>query len=66
MPVEGIEIPESGYDAVIFDCDGTLVDSMPLHYDAWVHALKKAGLIGLSVSSTGWSAGPARRFGLAL
>ncbi len=43
MAANGIAIPGSGYDAVIFDCDGTLVDSMPLHYDAWVHALKKAG-----------------------
>lgn len=25
--------------AIIFDCDGTLVDTMPVHYDAWVHAL---------------------------
>ena len=23
---------------LIFDCDGTLVDSMPLHMDAWKHA----------------------------
>jgi HAD superfamily hydrolase (TIGR01509 family) len=33
----------STYDAVIFDCDGTLVDSMPMHYDAWVHALRETG-----------------------
>ena len=25
--------------ALIFDCDGTLVDSMPLHMEAWEHAL---------------------------
>ncbi|MBF0352118.1 MAG: HAD-IA family hydrolase [SAR324 cluster bacterium] len=24
-----------GYQGLIFDCDGTLVDSMPLHYQAW-------------------------------
>lgn len=23
---------------LIFDCDGTLVDSMPLHMNAWKHA----------------------------
>ena len=23
------------YDGLIFDCDGTLADSMPLHYVAW-------------------------------
>jgi beta-phosphoglucomutase-like phosphatase (HAD superfamily) len=26
---------------IIFDCDGTLVDSMPLHMQAWKHAFKK-------------------------
>jgi len=26
--------------ALIFDCDGTLVDSMPLHMKAWVEAFK--------------------------
>jgi beta-phosphoglucomutase family hydrolase len=29
---------------LIFDCDGTLVDTMPLHYLAWVKALDKVGL----------------------
>lgn len=37
-----LAIPEDGFDAVIFDCDGTLVDSMPLHYRAWVHAFEQA------------------------
>jgi beta-phosphoglucomutase-like phosphatase (HAD superfamily) len=23
------------YDAAIFDCDGTLVDAMPIHHAAW-------------------------------
>lgn len=27
--------------AIIFDCDGTLVDSEMTHYNAWSHALKK-------------------------
>ena len=30
--------------AVIFDCDGTLVDSMPLHYEAWLDAFASAGV----------------------
>ena len=30
--------------AIIFDCDGTLVDSMPAHYVAWVQTLKDHGL----------------------
>ena len=34
---------ETSYDGYIFDCDGTLADTMPLHYDSWLHALKLAG-----------------------
>lgn len=29
--------------ALIFDCDGTLVDSMPLHYVAWRNTLSRYG-----------------------
>jgi beta-phosphoglucomutase-like phosphatase (HAD superfamily) len=29
--------------AIIFDCDGTLVDSDNIHYEAWCHALQKHG-----------------------
>ena len=35
--------PEREYAAYIFDCDGTLADSMPVHHQAWVYALKKNG-----------------------
>ena len=31
--------------AIIFDMDGTLVDSIPFHKDAWLHFLKKHGII---------------------
>jgi HAD superfamily hydrolase (TIGR01509 family) len=34
-----LQIPEGDFAAHIFDCDGTVVDSMPLHYRAWVAAL---------------------------
>jgi len=33
-----------GYRGLIFDCDGTLVDSMPLHYQVWVTILHRHGL----------------------
>lgn len=36
-----LDIPDGGYDAVIFDLDGTLVDSMPAHFAAWCEALSK-------------------------
>lgn len=38
-----LQIPDYPFQAYIFDCDGTLVDSMPLHYIAWVEALKLHG-----------------------
>jgi beta-phosphoglucomutase-like phosphatase (HAD superfamily) len=31
-------------DALIFDCDGTLADTMPAHYHAWVEILKPYGV----------------------
>ena len=36
-----LDIPEGDYDALIFDLDGTLVDSMPAHFTAWCEALTK-------------------------
>ena len=36
-------LPTREYSAFIFDCDGTLADSMPLHQRAWIHALRKHG-----------------------
>lgn len=32
------------YAALIFDCDGTLVDSMPAHYAAWLATLGPLGI----------------------
>lgn len=34
-----LQIPEGDFDAFIFDCDGTLADTMPTHYRAWQTAL---------------------------
>jgi len=30
-----LELPDREFGGYIFDCDGTLVDSMPLHFKAW-------------------------------
>jgi HAD superfamily hydrolase (TIGR01509 family) len=38
-----INLTAEGFDAVIFDCDGTLVHSMPLHFEAWCEALSMHG-----------------------
>lgn len=32
------------FDALIFDCDGTLVDTMPAHFRAWTTTVLKYGL----------------------
>lgn len=34
-----LDLPSGLFSAYLFDCDGTIVDSMPLHYDAWKSAL---------------------------
>jgi HAD superfamily hydrolase (TIGR01509 family) len=34
-----ISLPEGNFRAYIFDCDGTLADTMPLHYQAWCAVL---------------------------
>jgi len=39
-----LHIPPGEFLGYIFDCDGTLVDTMPLHYRAWSQALRHAGL----------------------
>lgn len=36
-----LQIPDYPFKGFIFDCDGTLVDSMPLHYVAWTETLKQ-------------------------
>jgi len=36
-------LPPGDFAAYLFDCDGTVVDSMPLHYLAWRQAVKEWG-----------------------
>ncbi len=36
--------PSHPIDAIIFDCDGTLTDSMPVHYVAWYRTMKRYGI----------------------
>ena len=37
-----IEVPPD-VRGLVFDCDGTIADTMPLHYKAWVAALREHG-----------------------
>jgi HAD superfamily hydrolase (TIGR01509 family) len=39
---ETLALPD-GIEGVIFDCDGTLADTMPLHYRAWSETLALTG-----------------------
>lgn len=34
-----LKLPAGPFQAYLFDCDGTIVDSMPLHYIAWKKTL---------------------------
>jgi beta-phosphoglucomutase family hydrolase len=39
-PEDRIDIPDH-VRGLVFDCDGTIADTMPLHYQAWVAALNE-------------------------
>jgi len=39
-----LDIPPGDFAGYIFDLDGTLIDTMPLHYRAWDKAMQAAGL----------------------
>jgi beta-phosphoglucomutase family hydrolase len=36
-------IPDREFDGYIFDCDGTLADTMPLHFRAWTRIVGELG-----------------------
>jgi len=38
-----LNLPPGDFAAYIFDCDGTLADTMPTHYKAWMAALGEHG-----------------------
>jgi hypothetical protein len=38
-----LELPPGNFKAYLFDCDGTIADSMPLHYVAWNEVLSTHG-----------------------
>lgn len=47
VSIGNFDFPKDGYDAVIFDLDGTLVDSMPAHFESWCDALALYGAGGI-------------------
>ena len=38
-----LPLPDGDFQAYLFDCDGTIADSMPLHHVAWSQALAPYG-----------------------
>jgi HAD superfamily hydrolase (TIGR01509 family) len=38
-----MRLPPGKFSAYLFDCDGTIADSMPLHFEAWARALSPWG-----------------------
>ena len=58
-----LDIPAGDFAGYIFDCDGTLIDSMPVHYRAWDEAMRRQGMPGTLDESLFYSLGgvPTRR-----
>jgi beta-phosphoglucomutase family hydrolase len=52
--------------ALIFDCDGTLVDTMPAHYEAWVATLSRYGISFPEDQFYAWGGWPTRKVAEAL
>lgn len=50
--------PEREFKAFLFDFDGTVADTMPVHFDAWVHALKVYNLKFTIEQHRGWAGRP--------
>jgi len=38
-----LSLPAGDFKAFLFDCDGTIADSMPMHFIAWDRALREYG-----------------------
>jgi HAD superfamily hydrolase (TIGR01509 family) len=54
-----LTLPEGPFKAYLFDCDGTIVDSMPLHYVAWKKALDEQGCVFPEDMFYAWGGMPA-------
>ena len=56
-----LKLPAGEFRAYLFDCDGTIVDSMPLHYIAWKQALGEWGCTFDEELFYAWGGKPAAR-----
>jgi len=48
------------FQALIFDCDGTIADTMPLHYQTWCKALNPVGINFPEAVFYAWAGIPTR------
>ena len=53
-----LTLPAGDFKAYLFDCDGTVVDSMPLHLIAWQRALGEWGCTFTEDQFYGWGGVP--------
>jgi beta-phosphoglucomutase family hydrolase len=56
-----LRLPEGDFRAYLFDCDGTIADSMPLHYKAWKKALAEYGCTYEEELFYAWGGKPVRK-----
>lgn len=55
-----LPIPAGTFRAYLFDCDGTIVDSMPLHYTAWKTSLAEYNCVYEEKLFYAWGGRPIR------
>jgi HAD superfamily hydrolase (TIGR01509 family) len=53
-----LAIPDYPFKAYLFDCDGTIADSMPLHFIAWNHAVQEWGCVFSEEQFYAWGGRP--------
>jgi len=56
-----LKLPAGDFRAYLFDCDGTIADSMPLHYKAWTKALAEYGATYEEDLFYAWGGKPVRK-----
>ena len=56
-----LTLPDGDFRAYLFDCDGTIADSMPLHYKAWKKALAEYGATYEEKLFYAWGGKPVRK-----
>lgn len=66
FPSMNLEIPDRPFRGYIFDCDGTLADTMPLHFRAWRRVMDEEGAEFPEELFYAWGGRPAREIVAAL